>query len=72
MQDGNRVRMWARTVMVLAAVLLAATQFRAGTTGFDLAINERGLQFELKSAFIRLAFDIGQQRPISNSVGRLV
>lgn len=72
MQAGNRVKMWARTVLVLAAVLLAVAQFRGSSTGFDLAINERGLQFELKSAFIRLAFDIGQQRPIPNSVGRLV
>lgn len=70
MQDGSGLKIWARTVMLFAVVLLAATLFRPQPVGFDLAVNERGLSFELKAAFINIAFDIGQDRPISNSLGR--
>lgn len=72
MQDGHSMKRWARTVVILAAALVAISQFRAPATGLDLAITERGLAFELKSGFINIAFDIGRMCPISNSAGRLV
>ncbi len=71
MQDGNRLRSWARTVVLLAVVLLAVSQFRVERTGVNLAVTERGLTFKLTSAFIRIAFDIGQECSKSNSCGRV-
>ena len=71
MQDGSGLRIWARTVVLLAAVLLAASVFRPQATGLDLAVSERGLSFEFRAVFIKIAFDIGQECSKSNSLGRL-
>jgi hypothetical protein len=71
MQDGNRLKTWARAVVLLAIVLLAVSQFRVERAGLDLAVTERGLTFRLTSAFIRIAFDIGQECSKSNSCGRV-
>ena len=72
MKNRPGLRIWARTVVILAAVLLAASLFRVQPAGLDLAVTERGLSFELKSAFIKIAFDIGQECSKSNSCGRRV
>ena len=71
MQDGNRLRIWTRAVVLLGAALLGASMLRSQPAGLDLAVTERGLSFELKAAFIMIAFDIGQKCSNSNSCGRL-
>lgn len=71
MQDGHRLRSRARTVVLLAVVLLAVSQFRVERAGLNLAVTERGLSFELKSAFISIAFVFGQECSKSNSCGRV-
>ncbi|MCW3849439.1 hypothetical protein OF829_19555 [Sphingomonas sp. LB-2] len=72
MMDANKLRLWARTVVMLAAILLAVSLYRAQPAGMDLAVNERGLSFQFRVALLNIAFDIGQHCPESNSCGRLV
>jgi hypothetical protein len=63
-------KIWARTVMLLAVALLGATALRA-PTGFSFAAGKGGLQFEVKAAFVRIAFDIGQKCSISDRCSAL-
>jgi len=58
-------RIWARTVMLLAVALLAATATRS-PAGLTFNTRNGGLQFEAKAAFVRIAFDIGQKCSISD------
>lgn len=72
MRDGKQMKISVRLVVVIGALLLlVASIYRAPPSGFDLAINERGLAFELKSGFLSIAFEIGQQCSKSDSCGRL-
>lgn len=72
MQDGQRMKLWARMAAVIGVLLLLVSMYRAPAAGFDLAINERGLAFELKSGFLSIAFEIGRQCSESNSFGRIL
>jgi hypothetical protein len=72
MPDGSRLRLWARTVVLLAAVLLAVSLFRARPAGLDLAVNQRGLSFQFRVALIKIAFDFGQECSKADSCGRLI
>lgn len=65
MPGGRNIRIWARTVLVLAVALLAGSLLRA-PAGLTLAAERGGVSFELKAAFVRVAFDIGQKCSISN------
>lgn len=72
MQGGANIRMWGRTVLLLAAALLAASTFSSQSAGLELAVNDHGVKFELKAAFVRIAFDIGQSCSKSDSCGGLL
>ena len=71
MMDGSKLKLWARTVMALAAVLLAASLFRPQTAGMNLAVDQRGLSFQFRVALLSIAFDIGQECSKADSCGRL-
>ena len=68
MPGGPNTRLWARTVLLLALGLAAASAFRA-PAGLHFATEKGGLSFELKAAFVRIAFDIGQKCSISDKCG---
>ena len=72
MPGGSDMKMWARTVMVLAGALLAATMLQMGPGRLALATSKSGVSFELKAAFVTIAFDIGQECSKMNNCGRLV
>ncbi|MES2444858.1 MAG: hypothetical protein V4574_18700 [Pseudomonadota bacterium] len=68
MPGGHNTKIWARTVVMLGAALLAAMVCRA-PTGLSLAAQKGGISFELKAAFVRIAFDIGQKCSITDKCG---
>jgi hypothetical protein len=65
MPGGPNTKTWARTVVLLALALTAATAFRA-PAGLRFVTERGGLSFEVKAAFVRIAFDIGQKCSISD------
>ena len=69
MSGEPKIRNWARTVVILAAALLALTHFRAPSPGVNLALGERGMSFSLTAAFVSVAFEIGHSCSESNSCG---
>lgn len=72
MQGGPNIRMWGRTVLLLAAALFAAISFSAQPAGLQFAVSNNGVKFELKAAFVRIAFDIGHSCSKSDSCGGLL
>lgn len=70
MPSGPNTKIWARTVLLLALALAAATAFRA-PAGLTLSTGKGTMAFEFKAAFVRIAFDIGQKCSISNRCGGL-
>jgi len=71
MPSAPNTKIWARTVLLLALALTAATAFRA-PAGLSLVANKGGVSFELKAAFIRIAFDIGQKCSISDKCSKML
>lgn len=66
-------QLWGRIVLLLAVALLVLSLFRGGEpAGMKLAADGRGLSFELRTAFINLAFDIGQSCPKSDTCRKLM
>jgi hypothetical protein len=64
---------WARMVLLLGGVLLIMTALRSGGPGeMALAVDGQGLSFELRTAFINLAFDIGQSCPKTDTCRKLM
>lgn len=59
MRDRRDMTRWARTTLLLGGVLLALVAFRGGSTGFSLAIDERGVALNLSAASINIMFDSG-------------
>jgi len=72
MMDDQKMKNWARMVVVLAGVLLAATLANPGASGLAFSSSKEGTSLRLKAAFVTIAFDIGQECAKMNSCGRLV
>ena len=72
MPGETNMKMWARTVMMLAGALLAASMLHTGPAGLALSTSKGGVGFELKTAVVTVAFDIGQECSKMNNCGRLV
>ncbi len=70
MPSGPNTKIWARTVLLLGLALTAVTAFRA-PAGFSFASDRGAMSFELKGAFVRIAFDIGQECSISDKCSGL-
>ena len=71
MPSGPNTRIWARTVLLLALALVAATAMR-GPAGLSLVAGRGAVAFEFKAAFVRVAFDFGQKCSISDRCGGLL
>lgn len=72
MPDGTKMKQWAQTVMVLATILLAATLTQMAPASLAFRSDKAGTSFEMKAAFVTIAFDIGQKCPKADSRGGLV
>jgi hypothetical protein len=68
MPSGGNSKIWARTVLILALALTAGVAFRA-PAGLRFTANKGVVAFELKAAFVRVAFDFGQKCSISDRCG---
>jgi hypothetical protein len=71
MLDEPKMKNWVRTVMVLAGALLAATLASPGPSGLAFSSSKDGVSFEMKAAFVSIAFDIGQECAKMNTCGRV-
>lgn len=59
-------------MVLLGGAFLALSCTRPLQGGLDLSIDGHGVSFQMKGAFITIAFDIGHDRPESNSAARLL
>lgn len=50
----------AKGMVLIAAALLALVAFGAGPVGLRLAVDGKGMSFQMKAAFVKIAFEIGQ------------
>jgi hypothetical protein len=48
-------------MLLIAACVLALVAFRPASMGLRLAVDQRGLSFQMKAMFVKIAFDIGQK-----------
>jgi hypothetical protein len=71
MPEGNDMKLWVRTVMMLAGVLLAVSFVQAGPAALALSTGKAGTSLHFSAAFVTIAFDIGQECSKTNSEGAL-
>ncbi len=73
MQNKQNLGMWTRVLVLIGAALLLLASVRGHEPGgMQLAVDGQGLSFELRTAFINIAFDIGQSRPKTDTLRNLL
>ena len=74
MSGRPNINQWARMVLLLGGALLIASVYSntSAPAGMQLAVDGQGLSFELRTAFINIAFEIGQSRPKTDTLRNMI